>query len=40
MPKPQNPNLLVMPAQGTTIVTPKTLVSRSPVKENCIQNLR
>jgi hypothetical protein len=30
----------VMPALGTSIVTPKTLVSWSPVKKNCIEDLR
>jgi hypothetical protein len=27
-------------ALGTTVLTPKTLVSWSPVKENCIQDIR
>jgi hypothetical protein len=29
-----------MPALGTTVLTPKTLVFWSLVKENCIQDLR
>jgi hypothetical protein len=31
-----SPNLLVMPVLGTSVLTPKTLVSWSPVKKNCI----
>jgi hypothetical protein len=30
----------MMPALGTSVLTPKTIVSWSPVKENCIQDLR
>jgi hypothetical protein len=40
MPKPQNPSLLLMRALGITVLTPKTLVFRSSVKENYIQDLR
>jgi hypothetical protein len=30
----------VMPALGTSVMTPKTVVSWSPMKKICIQDLR